>query len=264
MERVNLRVIGLVGLAGIICPTSFAQSAPTSTAPANTAMDPFVGAAETMKRSVAPVVCMVMQGAEAKILYPAGSAFFISGAGDFLTAAHVIRDIQKGERPCPISAITIPLDDWRPDARDEGVAWFPFNTSGCRINNDSDLAACRLTDDISRSKLKSKIAPVKFEWSIPSDGTQVAMTGFPMNARDPMTLRAALSGYLIPWQDEKPIPELVLDRTAWPGYSGSPVYLSDGRVIGILIAVAKDEALGMTIARPVSLVREWLAEKPKK
>lgn len=227
-------------------------------------MDPFIGAVETMKRSVAPVTCMVMQGSEAKILYYAGSAFFISGAGDFLTAAHVIRDIQKGERPCPLSAITIPLDNWHPEVRNEGVAWSSFNASECRIDSDSDLASCRLKDDISQSKFESKIAPVKFEWSIPPDGTQVAMTGFPMNARDPMTLRAALSGYLIRWQDESPIPALVLDRTAWPGYSGSPVYLSDGRVIGILIAVAKDEALGMTIARPAWLIRGLLAEKPKK
>jgi S1-C subfamily serine protease len=259
MECVKLRVIGLVGLAGIICPTGFAQSPPT-----NTAMDPFIGTVEAMRRSVAPVACMVMQGDEAKILYRAGSAFFISAAGDFLTAAHVIRDIQKGERPCPVSAITIPVDDWQPEVRNEAVDGLPFDTSECRIDRDSDLAACRLNDDLSRSKLKSKIAPVRLEWSVPSGGTQVAITGFPMNARDPMTLRAAVSGYLVPWQDKTPIPQLVLDRAAWPGYSGSPVYLSDGRVIGILIAAAQDEALGLAIARPASLVRDWLAEKPKK
>lgn len=256
IQVANLGVIGLVGLAGLLCPDSLAQSSP-----ATVPVDPFIGAIETMKRSVISVDCVMVHGAEAEILQRAGSAFFISGAGDFLTAAHVILAMQVDTRLCPATAITAPRDGWRPEARDEPRVWFPFNTSGCRIEQDSDVAACRLNEDLSRSKLKSRIAPVKFEWRIPSDGTQVASTGFPLSVRDPVTVRAAVAGYRIPWQNEKPIPELVLDRAAWPGYSGAPVYLSDGRVIGILIAGGPDETPGMAIARPASSFRELLAEK---
>jgi S1-C subfamily serine protease len=259
IQVANLGVIGLAGLAGILCPDSLAQSAP-----AIFGVDPFIAAVETMKRSVVSVDCVMVHGAEAEILQRAGSAFFTSGAGDFLTAAHVILAMQGDKLLCPAAAITAPRDGWRPEARDEPRVWFPFNTSGCRIDHDSDVAACRLNEDLSGSKLKAWIAPVKFEWSIPSDGTQVAATGFPLSVRDPATVRAAVAAYRIPWQNDKPIPELVLDRAAWPGYSGAPVYLSDGRVIGILIAGGPDETPGMAIARPASSIRELLSEKQKK
>ena len=46
--------------------------------------------------------------------------------------------------------------------------------------------------------------------------------------------------------------------------SGSPIYVADGSVVGILVKDGKEEATGITIARPVSLVREMLAPQPIK
>jgi len=260
MRNTSLLGIGLFGLATILCPASLAQSSWADVAP-TTAVDPFIGTIETMKRSVGSVDCVRVDGADAEILQRAGTAFFISAAGDFLTAAHVILAMQADRRLCPAAAITLPRDGWRPEARDEPRLWLPFNVSACRI--DSDVAACRLNEDLSGPTLKSRIAPVKFEWGIPSDGTQVASTGFPLSVRDPVTVRAGVAAYRIPWKNQKPIPELVLDRASWPGYSGAPVYLCDGRVIGILIAGGPDEAPQMSIARPASVVRELLSEKQR-
>jgi len=257
-QAVNLTILGIATFVNAPSP-ALAQSPLTSVA-----MDPFIRAVETIKRSVSPVDCMAVHGAEAKILQRAGSAFFISKSGDFMTAAHVIRGMRKGDKPCPTSALTLPVDSWHPESRDETFAWFPFDTSECRIDDDSDLAVCRLNQDLLGPKLTSMLSPVTFEWNVPPDGTQVAFTGFPMYARDPMTVRSAVSAYRIQWQSEKPGPELLLDRPAWPGYSGSPVYLSDGTVIAILVAGGKDDATGITLARPASLIRKFLSEEQKK
>ena len=123
-------------------------------------------------------------------------------------------------------------------------------------------AICALGEDFSARKheLHLKAAPVQFEWNIPPDGTQVAFTGFPVRTRDPLTFRAHVAGFRMPWPDE-PIPELVLDRPTLPGFSGSPVYLANGKVVGIVLKDGKDDAAGVTIVRPVSVFREILREK---
>jgi hypothetical protein len=46
-------------------------------APATQAIDPFVGTVEAMKHSVAPLVCVAVNGAESKILDRRGTAFFL-------------------------------------------------------------------------------------------------------------------------------------------------------------------------------------------
>jgi V8-like Glu-specific endopeptidase len=229
----------------------------------NAAADPFIETIANMKRSVSPLVCLAGKGSEASILDRLGSAFFITEAGDFLTAAHVVLEMQKTERPCPVSAILVPRETWRNDTRAETATWFAFTIPDCVIDEELDVAKCRLIDDHSVLKrtLGFKITPVQLDAGIPPDGTQVAFTGFPLGVRDPMTSRAGVATFRNVWQDEKPLGELVLDRTAWPGSSGSPVYLSDGRVIGVLIRGGTGQGTGWTALRPVQLIRKILAEK---
>jgi Trypsin-like peptidase domain len=178
-----------------------------------------------------------------------------------LTAAHVIHGMQRSKR-CPNSAITLPADGWHPATRTENLAWFPFRTSSCRADNVLAIAVCRLSEDLSarRWDLHLRAEPVEFEWNIPPDGTPVAFTGFPLRARDPMTFRAAVAAYLIPWS-EKPIPELVLDHASLPGFSGSPVYLADGKIVAILVQGGTGETNGIAIARPASVFREMIGKK---
>src|SRR5215469_14374681 len=99
---------------------------------------------------------------------------------------------------------------------------------------------------------KLHLKAVQFEWNIPPDGTQVAFTGFPLEARDPMTFRAHVAAYRTPWPNE-PTPELILDHGSLPGFSGSPVVLADGKVVAILVRDGKPEATGTAIARPVEV-----------
>src|SRR5215831_4638599 len=223
------------------------------------AIDPFIGAVETMKHSVAPVTCVVVNGGESKLLARRGTAFFVSTAGEFITAAHVLLDMQKIDPACPVTAVILPRNrTWDPSALNEDVEWFAFKIGTCLIDRDLDVAKCRTTDDLSSQTLDFKIVPVKFHWDVPPDAAQVAFTGFPLNARDPMTLRANVAAYRPVWRNEKLVPEVLLDRGAWPGSSGSPIFLSDGRVIGILIAARTEEGTAMTNLRPVSAVRDLL------
>jgi hypothetical protein len=218
-----------------------------------------------MKRSIAPLVCLSVKGEEATVRVRVGSAFFVSTEGEFLTAAHTIAEMHKSDRPCPITALTLPLEGWQPRASEEPTAWLPFKIADCVIDTLLDVARCRAKIDRSGPLPdRIRIVPVKFEWEIPPDGTQVAFTGFPFGARDPMTFRAGVAANRAVWRDGKMIAELVLDRSAWPGFSGSPVFLSDGRVIGILFAGVIEEGIAMTFLRPVSALRGMIAEHTKR
>jgi hypothetical protein len=250
---------GLVCLLWTCCPTAVAQKTPPVLR-----VDPFIQAIETMKHAVAHVDCLAVTGAQAELVDRVGSAFFVSEAGDFLTAAHVIQEVQRRPR-CASSAITLPADDWRPQARTENLAWFPFKIPNCKINNVLDIAVCPLTEDLSarRWELHLRAKAVEFEWDIPPDGTPVAFTGFPLRARDPMTFRAAVAAYLIPWSEEA-IPELVLDHGSLPGFSGSPVYLADGKIVAVLVKGGKGETDGVALARPASVFREMIGKRPER
>jgi hypothetical protein len=209
--------------------------------------------------------CLVVNGAQAKIVERAGSAILISEAGDFLTAAHVFQEMQKDAHLCPTFAIIFPEGDWRPEAPTEPMRWFPFKTSNCRVDSALDIAVCWLSEDLTARlrELHLGVEPAQFEWDIPPDGSSVAFTGFPLQLRDPMTFRANVAAYRIPWSGDS-IPELVLDHTALPGFSGSPVYLADGKVVAITVKVGTAEATGVTIARPASAFREMLPRRATK
>ena len=250
------QAVGLVGLLLILSP---AGAGPKATSAAGD--DPFIVAIETAKRSVAPLDCLDENGT--KILRRLGTASFVSNKGDFVTAAHVLQDMKKGEPSCPIAAIILPVGSWRPETREESQVWFAFQSANCVMDHDLDVARCRPDDDLSVPKngVRFKITPVEFEWTIPPDGTQIAFTGFPLQLRDPLTVRASVASYQTVWENDKPVPRLLVDHVAWPGSSGSPVYLANGRVIAILIGGGKDEATGMTIVRPALPIRDMLAKK---
>ena len=251
---VAYKASGLVGWLCVLCPAVTAQKAQLASG-----VDPLVAAIENIKQSVVSVDCLSVSPTEAKIIKRIGSAFVISESGDFLTAAHVLAAMQKDDSLCPTSAITLPIGGWRPEAPAEKMLWFPFKNPDCKMDSSNDVAECRLSGDLQARIRTLHLKAVQFEWDIPTDGTQVAFTGFPLEACDPMTFRAHLAAYRLVAPQ---MTELVLDHDSLPGYSGSPVYLADGSVVAILVRDGKPEATGTAIARPVSAFREMLIKTP--
>jgi hypothetical protein len=240
----------------------FAQAAAAQKGPTGAVADPFIAAVEAIKHSVGSMDCLEVNGEQAKMLKRIGSAFLISESGDFLTAAHVVEAMQKSDDPCPTPAITMTAGEWRPELPAESMFWFPFQIADCRIESALDVAKCRPSGDLpARIRRLHKAIPVRFEWNIQPDGAQLAFTGFPLEARDPMTFRAHVAAYRTRWPDQS-TPEVVLDHGSLPGFSGSPVFLADGKVVAILVRDGKPDAPGIAIARPVSVVRKLLAERP--
>jgi len=157
--------------------------------------------------------------------------------------------MQKSDDSCPTPAITLAAGDWRPEVRTEQMFWFPFRTEECQIDSAVDVALCRPSGDLpARIRRLHKAVPVRFEWNVQPDGAQLAFTGFPLEARDPMTFRAHIAAYRT-MQRDLPTHELLLDHASLPGFSGAPVYLADGRVVAILLKDGQPEAPGIAIAR---------------
>jgi hypothetical protein len=214
-----------------------------------------------MKHSVAPVACLEKIEKETRIVQIHGSAFFVSTHGEFITAAHVIDLLESGARPCPIPAIFLPVMNWQPEVQEEDFVWFPFKIRECTIKREIDAAKCKPLSDLSiqRPSFRFKIEPVSLELSKQPDGTMVAFTGFPLHSRDPLTSRAGIAAYRTESRGTATASELILDHNAWAGGSGSPVYLANGRVIGMIVERGIEQGTGIAVVRPIELMVDMLA-----
>ena len=223
--------------------------------------DPFIPTIEALKHSVAPIVCLERRGSQTVISDIKGSAFFISRAGEFLTAAHVIDELRHlAGRACPIVAIYLPSGGWKPEVAEEDFQWFAFAIADCDENGYLDLARCATSVDISAplEGFNFEVQPVSFEFSNQPDGTLVAFSGFPLRSNDPLTSRGNIAAYR---RGKNGSPsEVVIDKAVWPGASGSPLYLHDGRVIGIIIQGGIGDGAGIAIARPARFIQQFLDE----
>jgi hypothetical protein len=61
------------------------------------------------------------------------------------------------------------------------MLWFPFIIADCRVDSTVDVAECSPSGDLpARMRKLHKATPVKLDWDIQPDGTQLAFTGFPL------------------------------------------------------------------------------------
>jgi hypothetical protein len=217
----------------------------------------FVQTVAEMKHSIAPVVCLTLNlNGTLSVTIIEGTAFFISKDGTFVTPRHVI----VGLAQCPKPAIYFQNTKWA-GTNNLDVHWFSFLPNQCAVDDSLDLAKCTTQDHLSNPENAAyRPTPVIIDASVKEDGTPVAFTGFPLEDVVPLTSRGIVGGYLI--DSVGAFSRLVVDKSAWPGASGSPIYTANGQVVGIVIATGTGAAAGITIGRSSVAISTFLKAHP--
>jgi hypothetical protein len=127
------------------------------------------------------------------------------------------------------------------------------------MNEGFDIAICKIVRGI-RPVLGREPNPVTLDTELKDDGTPIAFTGFPLSYAVPITSRGFTSGYS-DTRDEKGPRDLIIDKSAWPGVSGSPIFLENGAVVGILVRRGIDNGSGLAMGRPASFIAKVLSQR---
>jgi len=183
-----------------------------------------------------------------------GTGFFVSNRGDFITAKHVIQEIQNyGPRCNPV--IFLPEGRWEDQTSLLNEKYFRFNAGACVQDQLYDIAVCRTADNpFADATTKGNLLTVTLDPAVQPDGTDVAFTGFPLGYNQPVTAKASLGTN----QKVDGLPEITIAGLSWHGTSGAPVYTANHKVIGMIVAGEKGEAAGLTLAVPASGIVEFL------
>ena len=212
---------------------------------------------ERAKAAAVPIVCgAATESGSFRVAKIMGSAFFINEQGGFMTAAHVLDGWDKIDRrqgDCA-PAIYMAIGGWKNDVPTPKVRAFFF--SQCNRDDTIDIAVCKpianpFTDEVVRQQVRFLTFGA---FSGQRDGTAAAFTGFPLEFLRPVTSKGSIASYVA--ADK----ELVIDKAAWPGASGSPVYLPDGTVIGVVRQAGRGLGSGLAYARPAELIVEFLSK----
>lgn len=223
--------------------------------------DEFRKTIQTVQRSVAAVACLQKETRQSvSIASIEGTGFFVSRDGTFLTAGHIAHGLYLGSPPrqkaCEIPAIYVPNAGWRKASETNleiELRWFKI--ANCAYDDDLDLAKCKtLLNPFTSSEITKKPIVVDLATSVPGEGTPIAFTGFPFNTFQPVTARARIGAYGGA-QNEATPKEIVIDHSNWPLASGAPVYLSNGKVVGIILDRESNEASGLAFERSAAFIK---------
>jgi Trypsin-like peptidase domain len=218
---------------------------------------------QQIERSIVPIICgYTDEQHRFQIVGIAGTGFFVDLLGRFLTAGHVLDDLPSfNVRHGCLSAIYIPDHGWR--GFDGSINFQYFDFVNCVRDQVADLAVCEPIENPFTSKRirRNNIASVVFDMRQWPEGTASAFTGFPFESVSPITSKGNLGGYLgIP---ERPADfDYIMDKAAWPGASGSPLYLRSGEVIGILLRAGINLGSGLTFGRSATVITDFLRQHP--
>jgi len=215
-------------------------------------------------RSVVPVVCGYMDANNRfQLVGVNGSGFFIDRLGHFATAGHVIDDwkVMNNTRHACSPAIYIPDHGWKTGEITIDVQSFAFTS--CDRDTDLDLAVCQTIDNPFTSSRAShaNIAPVEFDTETKPVGTPVAFSGFPLESVSPLTAKGFVAGFTHFGKAGTPLTvDYVIDKSAWPGASGSALYLDNGKVVGIMLAAGFDKGSGLAYAKSATVITAFLVK----
>jgi V8-like Glu-specific endopeptidase len=219
------------------------------------AEDVSVKTVETIQKSVVPILCIrPTDNGAAEVQKILGTGFLINRQGTFLTAAHVVLGLKPSCGTNSVWAIYAPTVSWQTRGA-VSTHWFRF--SECRYNEATDVAACTpAKNPFDEKTVVANIQPVRFgTFAKHVDGSPIAFTGFPLESVTPITSKGYIAGYFPAEQ------WFGIDKSAWPGASGSPVYDTKGLVIGLMIRRTASDAGGLGFARPIDPILEFLTKE---
>jgi S1-C subfamily serine protease len=211
---------------------------------------PFVSIIPEVKKSVFPIVCAENAAKKGFALRSvAGSGFFVSPDGLFVTADHVLQAMERAsaENPCPMASIYIPQGGWVTRGFEFRVDYFIFSVGQCVRDSALDVAVCRVPlEHFTRMRGQAPV-PLYIDTSRQPDGTPVAFTGFPLNRRLPLTSIGTIAAYTYLKHDDRGPQVIFIDQAGWPGLSGSPIYLQNGKVTGVVTHAGSQQSSGLSI-----------------
>lgn len=210
---------------------------------------------DEIKTAVVAIACAEkISDAQRKLKSIEGTGFFVSNDGMFLTAGHVGRNLQTPA--CGTPVIFFPSAGWHNGPFVEAI-W--FDIKDCYYDASLDLAKCRtIQNPFTTDALKIKPTTVSFQTSVPKEGTEVGFVGFPLQLVRPVVARATVAGYRGNPGESSPR-EIIIDHNNWPGMSGAPVYLENGKVIGLILKRGANDAVGLAFARSSEFILPFLA-----
>jgi V8-like Glu-specific endopeptidase len=223
-------------------------------------ISPFVLTIANIKKMIAPVVCIAEDSNRVDSLQAInGTAFFLVDSGVFLTPAHVIDVFHKGQplAGCAKPSIYFPKEKWQGGGTIP-LRWFQFDPAQCVEDSLLDLAKCHTVLDLSAPEYSVyRPQTVTIDPAVQDDGTSVAFTGYPLGNSVPISSVGIIGGY-VSADTGSPFGKILVDKSAWPGASGSPIYLQDGKVVGMVIATGTGLDSGITIGRGAGAIADFL------
>jgi V8-like Glu-specific endopeptidase len=216
---------------------------------------------DSAKRFVLPVVCGYEdENHKFQTVGIAGTGFLVE-SGRFVTMGHVLDNWDtafiKARHAC-VPAVYFPLGGWKTFNKRFDLE--AITIGRCQRDYDLDLAVCELTVNPFTDK-RISVSIVAFDTIDRPEGTEIAFTGFPNEYTVPITSIGHVAGLISIDHTENGY-DYIMDKAAWPGASGSPVFLADGRVIGIIRQRGSGDLSGIAIARSAAVIVEFLSKHP--
>jgi S1-C subfamily serine protease len=211
-----------------------------------------------VKKSVLPIECIHSSPRLHQVVNGnAGTAFWVNRDGDFVTADHVVESVKALAGTCEPAVLLAQNTQQHQNTSASGRPIYWFDPSGCEQDPSDDLAVCRTIENpFADPTAKGDISPVRFATRPHPDGTDIAFTGFPSGYAWPVTARASIAAS----SEVNTLATITIDRPTWHGMSGAPVFIAGGGVIGLILGSETADNTGLCIARPGSVIMEFLRE----
>jgi len=231
--------------------------------------DPWVETVASIEHTIIPVICGSLgTNGTFRVEDVEGTGFFVDDHGRFVTANHVLKglDIFKQTHAGCNPAIYVPNDEGGSFHKTINFQYFWFNR--CARAEAADIAICECIENPFTSPRikKGTIHEVVLDPTELPDGQPIAFTGFPLQHTSPITSIGHIAGRVA--MDPSPWFYYAIDKASWPGASGSPVYMQNGKVVGIVLIGGRDLGSGIgfaetsaAIADVISKASEWNAQK---